>query len=1031
MKKSKPLFVLLAVISFTVLASCAKTRIKDRYDEEILTQEEDRFNLYKQANSVKAREIPGAPSKPQADEKTNWFSYLFSGSYREKMRFYSLSEMKGLQPLDMDSPDLSETYSIMAICWNDNAPVLRFWQRYFNSKAVEFSFPLNKNNSREISRDASTVRREIIISLRQGTMLPWIMMDDYEIFRITVNEDLKSGIWTIEKVDQLTDNRYDDVQALLSESGGEILFTTIEDDKPSVNIMDASGGHVVRIAEKASMPFYLPASNDVIFVKEDEEGVRDFYVYQARDGKTVKADTSQIVSAIRTVPYTSLKSKYMTIGAFRRGSAPDISGTKTITYSEIISSGLRGSPEILRDYYEYESSMARTVENLYDQGPDAFFSSYYLADNYIFLKKPDGESRDNVGDVISMENFLRLTGGMTVPVIPNVPLKLAEYAQDRYGQEAARLQFLKTVNTALGNFNSSCFEYILWENSIEKYSRTVEIALGKYEKFRIQREAGYNINERVLFAENEFNAAQSEYNNAVESFIGCQYKLYELLGLNIPHPLKIEYPEKEKLLQAPELRDLEWFQAQAQINHPDIQRMNFMLLGAAAIRDMGPPALRSDGVKVSITYGYGIDKWSKAIDDFLLLGLAHAFPLRLPVLGRSYYDNWSAKIESLRNEKFRIQGEIKTSVHAAYKDIVVLKTAIATQESRTELFKERFRIGSIYDKVGNFEFQTALPDALNISQINDTETSEIELLKAEIKLVQMRSEYFKRLSALYSASGISAKLVSDLLVRMKPEKSGQEAFVNGIYLMAPLEIIRSKEERNAFLSFCEKSGVNEINCLISSGPNNLSVLEDYAHELRYFLNQCAAKNISVNALIKGEAFLSPAGRKKLEALTESILRFNKFQGIDLDIKPFLLPEWKDSSEREKICDSYLAAVKKVSESCGRNRLSIEIPLFLKNQETKNGNLPEALSIYAGAFNISSLRTDTESVEAFLEDKKISARINAQVDLRSPYGSGKTLSEIKLSSLSEMKNELCGRLRKFSNFGGSLINDYELLKDMKN
>lgn len=1026
MKKHKALFILVAAISFIVLVSCAKTRIMDRYDEEILAQEEDRFNLYKQSGTAKAKEVPGDPDKPQTDEKENWFAYLFSPSYKEKSSYYSLSEMKGLQPINMDSPDIGDKYAVMSICWNDNAPVLRFYQRLFNSKSMEFSFPLDKYNTREISRDESKVKREIIISLRQGTVLPWIMMDDYEIFKVTVSEDLKTKIWEIEKVDMLTENRIDDIQPILSESGAKIVFTSIDDGKASVNIMDSNGTNVAAIDEKASMPCFLPGGDDVIFVKEDETEARDFYVYKASDKKVRKAEVAEIVSIIRTLPYASLKAKYMTIGAFRRGAKPEISDAKPITYEEIISAGLRGSPEILRDYYAYEASMAMTVENLYDEGPDAFFGANYLADNYIFLKKPEDQTNDNVGDVISMENFLRLTGGMTVPVIPNVHLKLAEYARDRYSQEAAKLQFLKTVNDSLAKFNGACFDYIMWEETIGKYSRATEVAMKRYEKFKVQKDNGYNIKERVLFAENEFNAAQTEYSNAAESFIGSQYKINELLGLNISKPLKVEYPGNEKFLNdMEELPQLEYFQAQAQINHSDIQRMNFMLLGASAIRDMGPPALRTDGVKISISYGYGIDKWSKAIDDFLLLSMAQSFPLRLPILGRSYYDNWTSKIESLRNEKFRIQGEVKSNVHTAYKDLVVLKSALETQKARTTLFRERVRIGSIYDKVGHFEFQATITDP---SKINDTDTDEIELMKNEAKLFQMRCEYFKKLSNLYAASGISSKLVSKMLARMKIEKDEKiNAFVNGLYLPEPREVIISKEKREEFLAFCRKYAVNRINLSIS----DTELMKDYDLELRYFLAQCKEINIGVNALIRADGKLNKNKEEKIAVLAKAMTDFDGFAGIDLDIRPYLSTDWKNDESRKDICATYVKLAKEVSEICGRDKLSIEMPLFLKDQETIDGKFPEELSRYAGTFNVSALKTDPASIEALCSDKKITARINASLDLRSPDSGKSNLSDMRMSSFSEMRSELCERLRKFSNFSGSLVNDYELLKDMKN
>jgi hypothetical protein len=720
----------------------------DRYDEQILSQQEDQFNLYARPNAPKIRSVPQGDGKSDGKKYSgSWFEYLFSWGYEGKSVFYTYDPIEKLCPLDLKDPEAETSYSIISICWNDRAPVLRFWQRLFNSKAVEFTCPMDSFNMRPLpEKEKGFKEYDALLTLRQGTIMPWVMMDDYEIYIVRIKKRLSDSSWSIVNVNQLTDNRFDDIQPVYSPDFKNIAYVSVVNDVPELRIMESDGKNKpLTVAEKSSMPFYLYPSDNIIFVK-DMDGFRDFRIWETELRKERAATEKELVSALQLMPYSSLKSRYMLMGNFRARSASSKDGSlmKSMTFKQMLYDGLRGSPTVLRDYYEYESAISQTTEHLYDQGPDLFFASYYSAKNYVFVQKPTNPV--NVGDHIALENFLRLISGLSVPVIPNVSLILSEHAKDKAQAEALRQRFHKTVNEFISDLTAAYYDCIQWELSLDYYKKIEDICEQRVKVYQKQADLGYALKERALFAETQLLAAKSDLNNAIENCIAAQFKLNTLTGQNSNQGLSLEYPDADSFLKAVKVPAMEWFQAQAQVNHPDIQRADFMAQYAAAVRDMGPPSTRSPGLSVSVSYGFGIWKWSEALDDFILLSANYVMPLRLPILGRAYYDNWTSMVKSWRQEKYRAQGQVKTDVHDAYKDLEVLKMQTLNTMKKNDFLDERLRLAAIYNKLGPLELQEDKPSDL-YGDIADFLENRILQQKNRVRLLQMRCEYFRRMAA--------------------------------------------------------------------------------------------------------------------------------------------------------------------------------------------------------------------------------------------------------------------------------------------
>ena len=264
---------LYAISAAAVLAasSCSVHRLRDRYDEEVLNYEENRYNLYLKPETYFAVEnIPrGTLDRKRTGE-------IFSGL--EKL--YSCNPGLKLKALSADDSESGEAYSMISICWEDHPPILRFWQRLFSEKSIAFTCPLDKYNSRLIKSDDSSEIYEVFVSLRQSTILPWIVQDDYEIFRIICSREITSSEWGIDDVEMLTDNRSADIQPVLNEKNDLLAYINYDEPEMSLYLYDLQAKTNSRLLDGASLPFFLPDSDNILFVsgRNNSDGISKFTI---------------------------------------------------------------------------------------------------------------------------------------------------------------------------------------------------------------------------------------------------------------------------------------------------------------------------------------------------------------------------------------------------------------------------------------------------------------------------------------------------------------------------------------------------------------------------------------------------------------------------------------------------------------------------------------------------------------------------------------------------------------------------------
>ncbi len=928
MIRPRPLVLLaaLGVAAALLLAACRGGRIRDRHDEQVLAEAENHHNLYRRdgdgsSEAVGIQRLAGTATATPHPEHQAIYTYSQAGLVREA---------------DATTPDADQQLAAMAIAWRDGPPILRFWQRHLNAKSIAFACPLDPYNTRPLPHDETghpptpepdgedgAREFEVFVSLRQGTLMPWVIQDDYEIFAIRVRHHPAPDDWQILAVRQLTDNRDEDVQPVLDPGHRRLAWTVLDGETPRVMLRDLGSGAESVVAEDASLPFFL-ADGDGLLLVQAAEGLRDFRVHEPTSPTLRPAREDELAGALAVLPHSRLKASYLLTRGFDGAGGRLDEPTAALGFEDLMMRGLQHAPSVLRDFRKLNGAMAETVVGLVDEGPEFFFSANHLTDEYIFVNEDDAAVA--VGDRATRENFLRLLTGMTIPVIPNIPLRMAIHDSNLWQEEAYRQRFHRTVNELVAELTAAILDVVEGEAALPLLHRMVALNERRLAAFRHQAAAGHVLPERVLFAENTLAAARTDLEKAAGDLVVAQARVAGLLGRAPHHPLPIAPLALAAVPSAPPPSP-EWFEAQGRINHPDLQRLDAMILRAAAIRDMGPPSTRNDGLKVRVTYGLGIDRWSEAVDDFISLSTDHVVPLRLPLLDNAYYDQWTGEIDHFRQEKFQVQGEIVAAIHAAHTDLAVLRGQLETRSRRRDFWRERLRVSRLYDRLGRLEHQQE-------RDLFDSVNHELELLADERATLGFQAEYHRRLAKLYAASGIAVRLLPELFARLDGSPMSAARPVHGLYLWRSLEVVTDRDRRRDFLDLCTASQVNLVYCFVSRTPAKELYLQRHGPEFAYFLELCRRQGIRVVAMMGEPDWLEPDFGPEIQALLDSLEAFDRarvadgdtpFAGLKLDVEPHARPGWHEPEQRAALVAAYLALLDQVAARTGRDRLSADVP----------------------------------------------------------------------------------------------------------
>ncbi len=340
-------------------------------------------------------------------------------------------------------------------------------------------------------------------------------------------------------------------------------------------------------------------------------------------------------------------------------------------------------------------------------------------------------------------------------------------------------------------------------------------------------------------------------------------------------------------------------QALAQVNHPDVARLKFLELRAAAIRDMGAPENRSRPT-LHVRYGLGAEHFfSETVDDFISTALTHAIPLGTLGLEAAYREQWTHEMMAYRREREQARRDINAGLAETHAALRRLCSDFRSALNWRDVAAQRARLSRIYRSEGSFRAEP--PEATDLID------AEIAHLRRVVDAVEVRADFWRGLARYYQRSGLAAALPDVFGRADQPERRGR-----ALYLWRSLEVVLHPQQRDRFLRTCAEHGISRVYCFVSRVEDSL-YLRRHKWEFGYFLDRCRREGIEVYALMGNPQWLRESYREEVGALLRSVIEFNArrqedragFCGVKVDVEPHALPGWQDEERRGTLARQYL------------------------------------------------------------------------------------------------------------------------------
>ena len=155
------------------------------------------------------------------------------------------------------------------------------------------------------------------------------------------------------------------------------------------------------------------------------------------------------------------------------------------------------------------------------------------------------------------------------------------------------------------------------------------------------------------------------------------------------------------------------------------------------------------------------------------------------------------------------------------------------------------------------------------------------------------------------------------LVSAKPENDNKRPAVaeNSVGLWVwDIKSIKTKNEQNRLLEFCEQYGIDRLSVQLHIEPGSVKRGQPklmFADRLRRLIVEAKHKGIRVEALDGAPEMAMPEHRSTVLAILDEVMAFNHtlppdagFVAMHYDIEPYLLPQW-DTPQRQAIMHQYL------------------------------------------------------------------------------------------------------------------------------
>ena len=438
-------------------------------------------------------------------------------------------------------------------------------------------------------------------------------------------------------------------------SDKEILLFCNYEENNKLEFYHLRNGERETLFENAFYPIWFEDKEEFLFI--DESVSQRAFLIGNLKGESRLANEDELKKIIKL-------SKTKSARAFYAMKLLDMTESQELTVFTSLDEFLKNvslkSDEVKAARHAVMASLGSYLQERYNKGPDLVLGGAYTVDNNILTN----ESDESAGDTTSLNDFLRVTTGLSYPIIANNQYResFKDFKNFQYEEEIQKFyevvnkvinESLKQLHTLYANQQKAKL-YLelmsLCESNIDKYKAFEAENLRAREKLKFYNEQKAFFERQALLNELELEAARETLSSRLGGGASDKLNFTKISHLYFQD----EFPEIENLIQ------------RSYLNNPHLRQLHFKILQAAAEKDMGHPLYRKDYLNLQANYGLGLHHWDKFIDDFISVSVSAVRPLRSSELKLAYHKEWVNRIKSLRYELKSLRKKLEIEARESY-----------------------------------------------------------------------------------------------------------------------------------------------------------------------------------------------------------------------------------------------------------------------------------------------------------------------------------------------------------------------------
>ncbi|MGD2174871.1 MAG: TolC family protein, partial [Candidatus Brocadiaceae bacterium] len=897
--------------------------VKDAADVRVSIEEADRAFLYSRIDQQRLIELVRGPEGEAQEARL----YRFSRG---------TSELEEVPPDAESLRDIHCGDALLAVRVEGHAASINLWN-WVDGALDEFTVLLDSLSAHRVrTPEGEPERYDVVFTASEPVFFPFSGERDYEIFKARLVAGTAGEPGGLIGLRQLTHNSWDDTCPAFSPDGHWVVFVSEQLGPRNVALMDSAGDYrrlLTRDSARSSYhPVVLPDNERCLYVS-GSDGSAEFFIC-GLDGRGHRKASAQELKQRLFAWDDGTRHAYLLTDAFAHEQSIRLlmDLPRKVDLLDLLLLAEWNSPRLAQYREKIRAARSARIANAKAKGIRLAVGGTHMVDVGTLVAEPEQSPQDRPA-----QGFTRYLFTLSVPLFTG-SLQRAIRQRDLWQELAYTQTYRERYGELACAVATHYFDYSENVARLKALRRAQD--LNRKRKFLLEArlEAGKERPGKLEEADAHIRDTEAELTDARGKAEAAKNRLLAAVGLKGSGQIEVVPASLDWQTPPVDVPALEEMQALTQLNHPELGRLKFLELRAAAIRDMGPPETRGRPT-LNLTYGLGAEHFfSETVDDFISTGIGHALPLETLGLNRSYREQWTHEMLSYRREREQARLDLNADLQETHAALERLLDDFESTRNWRDLAAEKVRLRRIYDAGAR------LPDGMSHG-VTDTIDVQTEYLEQVMALAAVRADFWRHLAKYYRRAGLARRLAE---VLRSGEPTGQSAR-RSVWLWRSLEVVLSPEERDGFLRTCAENGIGRVYCFVSRVENEL-YLREYNWEFGYFLDLCRERGLEVYALVGNPRWVEPAYREEIGAILRSVVEFSArsqqgeagFAGVKLDVEPHALPDWQKPSGRARLAEAYLETLRYVRAQLGREgaelRLTADVPYTWRGVEAGDADL---------------------------------------------------------------------------------------------